>query len=88
LSSDRDKLTSVWAQVAYYSGLGFIVPGGIAAGYVAGWLLDRWLGTAPIFAIVCAALGAAGGFIEVLRILLKAEKREDREQSGGNSTEG
>jgi F0F1-type ATP synthase assembly protein I len=80
---EKGKLTDTWAQVAYYSGLGFIVPGGVAAGYVAGWLLDRWLGTAPVVAIVCAVLGATGGFVEVLRILLKAEKREDREQSGG-----
>jgi F0F1-type ATP synthase assembly protein I len=74
--------------VAYYSGLGFIVPGGVAAGYVAGWFLDTKLGTSPVLEIICAALGAAGGFIEVLRILLKAEKSEDREQSSGNPPEG
>jgi ATP synthase protein I len=43
------------------------------AGYGLGWLIDDWLGTAPVAAIVMALLGAAGGFIEVLRILKRAE---------------
>ncbi len=72
------KKQDIWAQVAYYSSLGFVLPAGAVAGYIAGWALDRWLGTAPVLAVILAILGAAGGLVEVLRILSQAEKTEDR----------
>ncbi len=75
------KQSDVWAQVAFYSGLGFILPAGAVAGYVLGWLLDDWLHTGPVIAIVGAFLGAAGGVIEILRILTREEKRADRDNS-------
>jgi F0F1-type ATP synthase assembly protein I len=54
-------------------------------GYALGWLVDRWLRTAPVFAIIMTFLGAAGGFIEVLVILKRAEKSADRDDSGGTT---
>jgi F0F1-type ATP synthase assembly protein I len=75
----RGKLTSVWAQVGFYTSLGFIMPAGALGGYAVGWALDRWLHTSPVLAVVMTAMGAAGALIEVLRILLKAEK-----DAGGN----
>ncbi len=68
------KQSNVWAQVAYYTGLGFVLPAGAVAGYVVGWLLDGWLHTAPWLSLVFAFLGAAGGLVEILRLLLRAEK--------------
>jgi F0F1-type ATP synthase assembly protein I len=65
----------VWAQVGAVSGLGFVLFASIGGGYFLGWLLDRWLGTAPIFALILAGLGLAGGLIEVLQILKRVEKR-------------
>ena len=78
----RGKPANPLAQVGIYTSLGFILFGGIGGGYFLGWLLDSWLGTAPIFSLVIAAAGFAGGFIEVLRILRRLEKRGDRNQSG------
>jgi len=72
------KSSDIWAQVAYYTSLGFVLPAGLVVGYAAGWLLDRWLGTAPIFSVIVAFLGGAGGFIEVLVILKRAESRAER----------
>ena len=77
------KLSDIWAQVAYYTSLGVVLPAGVAVGYAGGWLLDRWLRTTPVFSLIMAFLGAAGGFIEVLTILKRAEKRAERNQSGG-----
>ncbi|MGO9273662.1 MAG: AtpZ/AtpI family protein [Terriglobia bacterium] len=77
------KSSDIWAQVAYYTSLGFVLPAGVAVGYAGGWLLDRWLRTAPIFGVILTFLGAAGGFIEVLVILKRAEKRDERDESGG-----
>lgn len=76
------KNSKLWAQIGFYSSLGLILPAGAVAGYGMGWLVDRWLHTAPVVAIVLAFLGGAGGFIEVLRILTRAEKDADRDNSG------
>jgi len=87
-----EKQSNVWAQVAYYTGLGFILPGGLGAGYAIGWCLDRWLRTSPVLAVVMAVLGAAAGFIEVLRVLTRAEKacpeRSEGDGSGDTSNRG
>lgn len=76
-----EKQSDLWAQIGFYTSLGFIIPGGIVAGYVLGWLLDQWLHTGRVLALIMAFLGAAGGFVEVLQILLRAEKRADRNNS-------
>lgn len=76
-----EKKSAVWAQVAYYTSLGFILPAGAVAGYMAGWALDRWLSTSPVLAVVLGFGGAAGGFVEVLTLLKRAEKR-----AAGNDT--
>lgn len=85
---DWQKQSTVWAQVAYYTGLGFILPAGGVAGYLAGWVVDRWLGSAPWAALVGAFLGAAAGFIEVLQVLKRAEKNGNGDNSSGGAGTG
>jgi F0F1-type ATP synthase assembly protein I len=82
------KHLELWAQIGFYTSLGFIVPAGAVAGCLIGWLLDRWLKTAPVLIVVMGFLGAAGGFIEVLRVLSRAEKNVDRDNGSGKSHEG
>ena len=82
------KLPSVWAQIGFYSSLGFIVPAGAVGGYIAGWALDGWLHTTPVLAIIMTLLGVASGIIEVLRILLRAEKDADGDSAGTGSVQG
>jgi len=72
----------LWAQIGFYTSLGFILPAGAVGGFGIGWLIDDWLHTAPVVAIVMTLLGAAGGFMEVLRILKRAEKDAGRDDSG------
>lgn len=74
-----NKQSDLWAQVGFYTSLGFIIPAGTVAGYMLGWLLDRWLHIGRVVPLVLAFLGAAGGLVEVLQILLRAEKRADRD---------
>jgi F0F1-type ATP synthase assembly protein I len=78
----QSKQSAIFAQAAYYAGLGFVLPGGLAVGYFFGWVLDRWFHTQPVLAVVMAILGAAGGFIEILKILGRAEKEAERRSSG------
>jgi ATP synthase protein I len=40
---------------------------GVVMGFVLGWLLDRWLGTAPWGMIVLLLLGFAAGVLNVMR---------------------
>jgi len=71
------KEMSLWAQVGFYSSLGFILPAGALGGFGLGWLLDRRFGSSPVLALVLGFAGAAAGVVEVLRILGRAEKEND-----------
>ena len=46
--------------------------GGPLGGAIVGWLLDRWLGTAPWLLLILMFVGFAGGFINVVRISNKS----------------
>ena len=74
------KNRNLWTKVGFYSSLGFILPAAALAGFGFGWLIDQWLSTRPIFSLVFAMLGAAGGFWELLVLLKRYEKN-------GNSQE-
>jgi len=80
------KKSGLWSQVAFYSSLGFILPAGAVGGYFLGWALDGWLHTRPVLAILLTMLGAAGGFVEVLRILSRAEKSAGGNNSGSGAS--
>ena len=84
MASSPKKPANIWAQVGFYTSLGFILPAGALAGRAAGWLLDRWLHTSPVLTVILGFLGAAAGLTEVLRILGRAEKDAD----GDNSNSG
>ncbi len=79
------KQMSLWAQVGFYTSLGFILPAGTVGGFGLGWWLDRWLHTSPVLALIMGLLGAAAGVMEILRILTRAEKRDDENQSNDGS---
>jgi ATP synthase protein I len=82
------KQANLWAQVGFYSSLGIILPAGAVVGGASGWYLDRWLHTSPILTVVMGFLGAAAGFLEVLRILKRAEKDADRDNSDAGTGKG
>lgn len=77
-----EKKSDLWAQVAFYSALGFILPAGLVVGYALGWFLDRRLHTTPLLGVVLAFLGAGAGVVEILQILKRAEERARRNDSG------
>lgn len=69
------------SQVAFYSGLGFIIPGAAVAGYFLGSLVDDQLHSGSTGAFVGTLLGAAGGITEVLQIVLRKQKADERNDS-------
>jgi F0F1-type ATP synthase assembly protein I len=76
------KEADIWEQVAFYSGLGFIIPAAAVGGYFVGWLLGTWLHLGQWLAVVTAFIGVAGGIFEVLQLLTRAE----RKNSNGNGS--
>ena len=77
MSPQRGKQSEILAQVGFYTGLGFIIPGAAVVGYALGSLVDGWVHTTHIFALIIGLLGAAGGLVEILQILTRAEKRAE-----------
>jgi F0F1-type ATP synthase assembly protein I len=74
----------LWVQVGLVSGLGFVLFACIGGGFFLGWAVDRWLGTEPIFGLITAGLGLAGGLIEILRIMKRVEKHDDGDAHGSS----
>jgi ATP synthase protein I len=56
--------------------LSFDIIAAVVVGAGMGWLLDRWFGTAPFLFIVFFFLGAAAGFLNVIRAARKMDEKE------------
>lgn len=82
------KQMSVWAQVAFYSGLGFILPAAALAGFGLGWWLDQRLHTSPVLSLIFGVIGASAGVVEILAILSRSEKDDSANSSNDRSGGG
>ena len=84
----KPNSASIWAQVAFYSSLGFIIPGAVVGGVLLGWFLDEHLHTSPIFVVLGGLGGAAAGIVELRQILTGTQKSEDGDDGCGSSGRG
>jgi ATP synthase protein I len=64
-----------------YVSLGLTFAGGIVVFVLLGLVLDRWLGTTPVFILIGTFLGTVLSFLTVYR-KLEDEARRRREQKG------
>jgi len=64
-------------MVGQYSALATMLPASTFAGYIIGYLLDKWLGTHFLY-LVFLLLGIASGFIKLIQQLQK-DSRDDGE---------
>ena len=60
-----------------YIAIGYNFSGIIIAGAAVGWLVDRWLGTAPWGLLVLSLIGVTGSFIWLIDALRRLD-RSDR----------
>lgn len=65
------------AAAARYTSMAMTLPGATIAGYFIGYGLDRWLGTTYL-RIVFLILGIAGGFVGLIRQLMRDMKEPDK----------
>jgi F0F1-type ATP synthase assembly protein I len=64
-------------MVGQYSALATLLPASTFAGYIIGYLLDKWFGTHFLY-LVFLLLGIASGFIKLIQQLQK-DSRDDGE---------
>ena len=67
---------SAWANVSI---VGIQFPVAIAIGYFWGRWLDKYLGTGPWMMAIFSLFGIIAGFVNLFRIVAKAEEMERRE---------
>jgi ATP synthase protein I len=71
--ADAEKAAKAQNDSTYRSGRLVVnqLVGGPLGGAILGWLLDRWLGTAPWLMLVLMFVGFAGGVFNIFRISSK-----------------
>jgi ATP synthase protein I len=69
MASEDDHETNRKSGLAYAAG--FSLFSAVVAGLIAGWLMDRWLGTRPWLLVAGIVLGAAVGFYQFIRVSSK-----------------
>ena len=65
-------------RLAELSSIAMILPASIAVGLFMGYLLDRWLGTAPWLLLSLTVLGIVSGLLSLFRALKKEMKDEPK----------
>jgi ATP synthase protein I len=66
MAERNDEETSRKSGIAYAAAIALFAAVAVFSGL--GWLLDRWLGTAPWFLAGGVVVGAAAGFFEFIRL--------------------
>jgi len=64
-----------WLQVSRFIELGVMLPAATFVGWLIGAALDKWLHTTWLY-LVGLILGIVAGFVQLVRTVLAAEKKE------------
>ena len=77
------KFKKVFSQVSRYSTIGLELGFSIAIGVLAGYYLDRWLGTSPWLTIFLLLCGVVAGFKRIYMALKSLEREQEEEDATG-----
>ena len=67
-------------KLAIAFSVGTVITSNIIGGVIAGYLLDRWLGTAPWLIVAGVVLGTIGAFVSLYRMMTRLAEPEDGSQ--------
>ena len=70
---NREKRRRFYRIAGEVLNVGLVFPAAIAVGYGMGYLLDRWLDTAPWLAVALTVAGAAAAFINLFRVAARLD---------------
>jgi F0F1-type ATP synthase assembly protein I len=76
-------MANLWRRAGVYMDIIYTFPGAIGVGTAAGWLLDRWLKTAPYLTLAGFLVGLAGAFWYLFKMLSVMSKRGDKGPGAG-----
>ena len=65
-----------WRTLGMLAAVGLTFVVATAGATIGGYFVDRWLGTAPWFTLICMAVGIAAGFRDLFRSIKRAERQE------------
>ena len=74
---EQNRVGRSFGEGYSYVALGFTFAIAILAFGAVGWVVDGWLGTRPLFALVGAGLGGFGGFMNIYYRVKKDTERRD-----------
>jgi ATP synthase protein I len=81
----QDRAARSFGEGYAYVGAGFTFAFAILLFGAAGWALDGWLHTRPLFAIIGAFVGGFAGFMSIyVRVVKDAEAAKRRGQGAGS----
>jgi F0F1-type ATP synthase assembly protein I len=66
-----------WAYLALFSEIGLVLLVTTLAGVLAGYWLDREIGTLPLFVLIGFAVGLAAGSVAIYRLITRFLARYD-----------
>ncbi|MDX2033519.1 MAG: AtpZ/AtpI family protein [Blastocatellia bacterium] len=65
------------SKLALAFSVGTVITSNIVGGIIAGYLLDRWLGTDPWLVVAGVVLGTIGAFLSLYRIMSRLSGPEN-----------
>ena len=81
---EKDDGPNLWRHAS--AGLEFIVTFGLLLG--AGLLVDRWLGSMPVWTSLGAVAGFGAGLIRLIRLGREIDRRSGRDDDGPRPPSG
>jgi len=75
--TEQKRRESGIVQAGRFGALGFEFAGTVVAGVVAGYYLDQWLHTAPLFTLLVTLAGMGGALYRLLWMLKRFSSQSD-----------
>jgi F0F1-type ATP synthase assembly protein I len=70
-----------------YLTIGIQLAGTMVVYVIGGYLLDRWLDTAPIFLIIGSVTGMVAFFVQIVRLVRELNEREKARKGAGKDAD-